>query len=206
LNQLRGLPVDIKTGVKVTPDVIEKEKPQAVIVATGSTSIIPPIPGVNDPRIATAVEVLLGEKPAGNRIAVIGGGLVGCETALHLAQQGKKVTIVEMREKLLFGGLPVHYANRTMLLDLLKFHQVENAVSQTVTGINEKGVITVDKDERAGIIPADTIVVAAGLRSNQELYISINAISIPVYLVGDAQKPRKILNAVWDAYEVTRNL
>jgi 2-enoate reductase len=206
LKQLRDLPVEIKTGIKVTPAIIKAERPQAVIIATGSTSIIPEIPGLDDPRVATAVQVLLGEKKTGEQIVVIGGGLVGCETALHLAQQGKKVTIVEMRDKLLFGGLPIHYTNRTMLLDLLQFHKVETAVSLTVTEVREKGVTAADKDSRCTTFPADNIVLAVGLRSNQELYRSIKAIAIPVYLVGDAQKPRKVLNAIWDAYEVARNI
>jgi len=94
--QLRKLGVEIKPETEVTPDLVERENPDEVFVATGSNSIKPDVPGIERSNVVTAMDLLLGREKAGDSAVVIGGGLIGCETALWLAKQGRKVTIVEM--------------------------------------------------------------------------------------------------------------
>lgn len=94
--QLRKLGVEIKLETEVTPELVERENPDEVFVATGSNSIKPDVPGIERSNVVTAMDLLLGREKAGDSAVVIGGGLIGCETALWLAKQGRKVTIVEM--------------------------------------------------------------------------------------------------------------
>jgi len=105
--ELGTLEMDIQLGVEVTPDTIRKEKPGVVIIAAGSKPFIPEIPGIGRDNVATATDLLLGKKKVKDSAVVVGGGLIGCETALWLAQQGKKVTLVEMLEDLMIAGIPL---------------------------------------------------------------------------------------------------
>src|SRR4030042_470661 len=86
--------VKINLGKKATAELIQKEKPDVVIIATGSKSLIPDVPRINKEKVTTAIDLLLGKKKAGKVVVIVGGGLIGCETALWLAQPGKKGTMV----------------------------------------------------------------------------------------------------------------
>jgi len=177
-----------------------------VIVATGSKSIIPDIPGIDSIKITTATEVLLGKTKIKEPVVVIGGGLTGCETALWLAQQGRKVTIVEMLDKLMSVGMPVHHANKTMLLDLLKFHKVNVLTNTSPFRVTGDEIELIDNCFRRSTLKVGTVVIAVGLESDQKLYRSLMDKISHVYLIGDAKQPRNIMHAIWDAYEVARNI
>ena len=98
--QLKKLGVEVRLKTPLTKALVEAEKPDVVLVASGSKPSIPPIPGVDQPFVVTASEILAGKINAGRNVVVIGGGSVGAETADHLAMHGSKVTIVEMRDKI----------------------------------------------------------------------------------------------------------
>ena len=141
--QLKNLDVEVKLGTEVSEVLISKESPEVVIIATGSMPAIPDIPGVDRDSVITCIDLLLGKKKAGQKVAVIGGGLVGCETALWLAKEGKEVTIVEMLPELMAGSLPVPQMNRMMLLDLLALSKVNLITGARVQEISGEGVIAV---------------------------------------------------------------
>ncbi len=102
--QLAESTVEVKYGVEVTPDMVRREAPDALVIAAGAEPLVPPIPGIDDPKVAPAVEVLRDTaKYKGKNAVVVGGGDVGCETACHLADLGWKVTIVERLPNLLEG-------------------------------------------------------------------------------------------------------
>ena len=163
------------------------------------------LPNSVQEKIVTASDVLLGIKDAGVATVIVGGGLVGCEVALWLVKQGKKVTIVETLETILSSGQLLSPANETMLRDLLNFHQVNILTGASLTGVNHAGaVISMNKGEQT--IPADSIILAVGYKEDQTLYQQIKNNTFDTYLLGDARKVQNIMFAVWDAYEVSRHI
>jgi 2-enoate reductase len=203
--ELEELKVKINLGKKVTPELLQKEKPDAVIMATGSKPVIPDVPGINKENVITAVDLLLGKKKGGKRVVVVGGGLIGCETALWLAQQGKSVTIIEALKNLMQSGSRVPRPNMMMLRDLLKFHKVNIMTDTCLLEVTDNG-ITVDKSSEKTTLPADTVVIAVGLCPDQELYSSLKD-SIPkLHLVGDAADARNIMHAIWDGFDAARTI
>ena len=206
--ELDELKVKLNMGKKVTPALLKKEEPDEVIVATGSKPVIPDVPGVNSDRGTTAIDLLLGKKTAGKRVVVIGGGLIGCETALWLAQQGRQVTIVEALKALMRSGSPVPRPNMMMLRDLLKFHGVNVLTNTSPCEVTTDGVIVVNQSAEKTTLPADTMVMACGLSPNRELYNSLKEIvtKTRLHLIGDASEARNIMHAIWDGYEAARNI
>jgi 2-enoate reductase len=184
---------------------MRKEKPEAIIIATGSKPVIPDVPGINNEKVTTAIDLLLGKKKAGKQVVIVGGGLIGCETALWLALQGKQVTIVEALKGLMQSGSPVPRPNMMMLRDLLKFHKVNVLTDTCLLEVTDDGV-TVAKSSEKTKLPADTVVIAVGLCPDQELYSSLKDNVPNLHLVGDAVDARNIMHAIWDAYEVARKI
>ena len=203
--ELDELKVEINSGKEVSPEMVQEEKPDVVIVATGSKPVIPSVPGIDKEKVTTAADLLLGKKQAGESVVIIGGGLIGCEIALWLTQQGKKVTIVEMLDDLMRTN-PVPRPNRMMLLDLLKFHKVNILTNASPSEVTDEGVVLIDKSSHKSTIPADTVVLAVGLECDQELYNSLAGKIPNLYIVGDAKLAQNIMYAVWDAYEIARNI
>jgi len=202
--ELETLRVEITTGLEVTQDMIEKEKADVVVIAAGSQPVIPDVPGIENNKVVTAIDILLGKKQIGESIVVVGGGLIGCETALWLADQGKKVSIVEMRDSLMKSPIRVPLANKMMLLDLLEFHSVDSITGHSLYEVTNEGVILIDKGFSKMNIEADTIVLSVGLQSNKELYNSLVGKVPDLYLIGDARDARNIMGSIWDAYEIAR--
>lgn len=200
--QLKKLRVEVNLETEVTPDLIEREKPDEIFVATGSKSIIPEIPGIENPNVATVTDLLLGEKQVAHSVVVIGGGLIGCETALWLAKQGKRVTIIEMLPRLMSAGLPVPYENSLALLDLLTLHNVTVIVNTKLEQVTNDGVVLIDKSLKRSTLKTDTIALSVGLRADDKLYKSLGGEYAHLYALGDCREPRNIMGAVWDAYTV----
>jgi 2-enoate reductase len=139
-------------------------------------------------------------------VVVVGGGQVGCEISLWLSQQGRKVTVVEKLDDLLIGARPIPWMNRVMLLDLLKFHKVEVMTNFSLFEVTDKGAVVVNKDSRRETLPADTVIIAVGLESEQGIYRLLQGNITSLYLIGDAREAKNIMNAIWDAYEVARTI
>jgi len=205
-NELQKAGVTVKLNTEVTLDLLRRESPDVVIVATGSSPKDLHVPGVDKNNVVKAEDLLLGKAKAGENVLVVGGGLVGCETALWLAQQGKSVTIVEMLDQLLSAGMPMCHANKQMLLDLLCFHNVKAITGTTIAEVTPKGAVLIDKNFRKTELEADTIVIAIGLKEENKLYDLVRKEFPNSYLVGDAMKVRNFMFTIWDAFEVGRNI
>jgi len=153
--------------------------------------------------VATASEILLGKRKAGERVAIIGGGEVGCELAWFLAEQGRKVTIIEMQNAVASG---MNLFSRFYLLNKLDGLGVEIAVGTTAEEITDKGVAVVDMNGDRKVIEADTVVLAVGFRSNNGLAKELRGMVPEVYRIGDCVKLGKIKGAIHSGARVAHRI
>lgn len=198
--------VDIRFHTKATASMIRSSSYDAVIIATGSTPIVP---NMGDPDlVCTASEVLTKQTAPGKQVVIVGGGLVGCELALWLKQQdpNREVTIVEALPGLMIVGAPSCTANGDMLKALLPFHGVKLQVGTRVKKTQKTGVLLTRSDGTEASLDADQIILAMGYRSDNRLYQEIRDLDAELYLVGDAGKVANIHYAIWNAYEVARGI
>ena len=199
--QIKKLGVTIEFAKEATAELILEMKPDVVFIATGSTSIVPEIPGVGKKMVVTAVDLLLGKQEAGKSVVVVGGGLIGCETALYLAQKGKKLTIVEMLDGVM---LDMYSANRMHLLKLLTDADVNILTETKCLEIRDNGITIADKYGKRSTLEADTVVLAVGLKSNEGLLEALKDKIPEVYAIGDCVEPRKVINAIWEGFRTAR--
>jgi NADH:flavin oxidoreductases, Old Yellow Enzyme family len=202
--ELKDLNVHVRYNCEVTSEMVTDFKADAVVIATGSTPRMLKLDGINE-NVYAAEEVLLGRKDSGNRTVIIGGGLVGCETALWLAQHGKKVTIIELLSCILQVGGPLCHANADMLKALLKFHNVGIITNASVTSTVAGGLI-IDRGGIEEMVEADSAIVAIGYSPRRKLYDETAGLVPESYLLGDARVIQNIMYAIWDAYEVAKNI
>jgi 2-enoate reductase len=201
---LLGIQVKVETGV--TADMIRRAKADVVILAVGAASKKLNIRCSDASKMTEAIDVLLSKKECGQKVVMIGGGLVGCETALWLAQQGKDVTIVEALDAICASGKPVPFMNKDMLLNLMKQAHVKVITSSSLLEVTDEGALIIGKDFRKQTIPADTVVVAVGYTANNQLFKEIYGEVPNVYNVGDSEVAATIMDAIWTANEVALNI
>ena len=201
--QLELLGVEVKYGTSVTKENVSDYKADVIVTATGSSVKRMEFPG--ELTAVTAEDVLLGKVIAGDNIVMVGGGLVGCETALWLAQEGKKVTIVEVLPEILGGHGALPHMNHDMLVDLLKFNNVDIYKGASIASTKETKV-TVKQGDNSIEIPADTLIAAVGYKENNALYEELKDLEIPVHNIGDSNKVHNIMYAIWNAYELARGI
>ncbi len=188
-----------KLGVPVLrekADVAKLAAYDVVICATGSLPIIPNIPGVEKPIAVDCLSAINGAKPVGKKIVVIGGGLVGTETALDLAENGHSVTLVEMLPKIMKDVAVTDflaYSERIAKTDMriLTETRLLEVLDNGARVSSKKGEETIE---------ADTVILALGLKAEQGLYNELIAAGKEAYLVGDAVKAGKIFDAIHTAY------
>ena len=200
---LKDLNVPVHLNHEVTKEEVLAGNYDAVIIATGSQP--KKFSLGDDDKVYTAAQVLLKEKDCGDSTVIVGGGLVGCETALWLAQHGKKVTIVEALDKILAVNGPLCHANKDMLERLVPFNGVE-----VVTGAKVKsyagGVLTAETAEGEKTIPCDSVILAVGYREEDSLYRQLEFDVPEIYLLGDAKKVSNVMYGIWDAFEVANHI
>jgi len=203
--ELKSAGVKLKLGHEIKLDQIEKLDADGIVVATGATAKVPPIPGVDLPHVCTATDLLLGKKESGKRVTVIGGGQVGCEVALWLEEKGREVTLIEALPGLMtLGKEALFVANKKMLEDMLAFKKIRVMLGTQVAAIGKNGVDVVSGDKKE-TLPADSVVLATGYSSDNRLYREIRT-TIPkkVWLLGDARAPGNIMFAIRDGAAIGR--
>lgn len=177
---------------------------EAVINAVGAHSATPRIPGIDSVNVADAWKVLAGEQQVYGTVAVIGGGMVGCETAEYLAARGCKVSVIEMMDKIAAGESTTILPT---LLENYKTYGVEQYPSHKVKEFRMDAVVCENKDGAEVTIPCDYIVLAMGARSNEFDAAALEAAGIPVYSIGDAAgKAADISNAIRTGYDTACQL
>jgi 2,4-dienoyl-CoA reductase-like NADH-dependent reductase (Old Yellow Enzyme family)/thioredoxin reductase len=198
INQVHKAGVKVQLNTEATPESIGKLKPEALIVAVGSDFIVPPIPGCDRPCAITAGDVLLGKKGVGHKVVVVGAGLIGCETALYIAEELKRrVTIVEMLDEMLVGTEP---KCRIALTERLQKTGVQVHLGWYVDEIRDKAIVCTDKKWQRHEIEADSVVLATGLRARKKLVEKFRDLAPEVYVIGDCVEARKIYHAFEDAW------
>ncbi|HNY65674.1 MAG TPA: FAD-dependent oxidoreductase [Deltaproteobacteria bacterium] len=201
---LKTAGVQVKTGTPVDEETIRAEKPDVVIFATGAAPVVPDIRGADNPEVVRGSwDVLSGvaEVP-GSKVVVAGGGLVGCETALLLAGQGKDVTIVEMLDELASDMEPI--TRYDFLTELLPASGVKALVKMVIAEITDRGVVVLDRWQRKSLIEADNVVIALGSRPVDDLPGAARDCAQETYLIGDCREPRRIINATFEGASVAR--
>ncbi len=200
---LKELNVPVHYNTKVSKEDILKSGFDTVIVATGSNPKIFDL-GDNE-KVFTAEQVLLKQVDCGNDVVIIGGGLVGCETALWLKEQGKNVRIVEMQNKILAVNGPLCHANSDMLEELIKFNKIEVLANSQVKEF-KGGKLLVVSNEGDKTLECDSVILSVGYSEENSLYSDIEFEIADAYLLGDARRVSNIMYAIWDAFEVASNI
>ena len=196
--------VHLCMGQTRTAEQLKNAGFEAVINAVGAHSAAPRIPGIDSVNVADAWRVLAGEQQVYGTVAVIGGGMVGCETAEYLAARGCKVSVIEMMDKIAAGESTTILPT---LLENYKTYGVEQYPSHKVKEFRMDAVVCENKDGAEVTIPCDYIVLAMGARSNEFDAAALEAAGIPVYSIGDAAgKAADISNAIRTGYDTACQL
>jgi NADPH-dependent 2,4-dienoyl-CoA reductase/sulfur reductase-like enzyme len=200
-----------KLGIKVqedeaTVEVIASGKYDAVIVAIGATPLgLSDVPGITDPKVSSASAVLHGEAKLGQKVAVIGGGIVGTEVGLMLAEQGKAVVFVEMLDTFMNHITP---DEKTVYLERFQDLDVSVRTGQRLESVTNDGITVVDRFGSRMSIAADNVVLAAGFRPNRDLVVKLTSElpGLQIFEAGDCVEPRKILDAIHEGHLAARSL
>lgn len=194
--KLEQLGVDIRLENTLTEETIRNERPDAVIDAAGSTPLFPPIPGIHSANVVHAFDVLSGQVDVKASAIVIGGGMVGAETANHLSTHGKRVTLIEMQDDI---ALDEEENSRYLLLQDLAANQVTVLTGATVEEIGEGTVRVKIGEAKRTVGPVDTIIIALGATPRKAVPDMLGEF-VKVIAVGDARKVRKALKAIEEGY------
>lgn len=192
--------IRVCTEVEANADVIEKYQPDTVIIAAGAQSIIPPIPGIEN--AVTADDILSGRRKVRGTVIIVGGGLVGCETAHVLAGQGCKVHIVEMQDDVLKD---TSYVTRHSQLDVLAATGAQIYVNTKLKAVKKDGILA-EHNGTEEKLNADYTVLAMGYRNKSTLYEELQDLVEEVYQIGDFRQTRKIADAVNEGYQIAKNI
>lgn len=198
INQLEDNKVEIRLGHEADLKLIEKINPDVVILATGAMPIFPDIPGIKEKNVFTALDVLEGNKGIGEEIVIIGGGMIGCETAEFLAARGKKVAIVEMMDRI---GNDIGPATRRGILLRLRKNKVRIETKVTVEEISHNGV-RVLRNGLSEFIESDSVVLAAGMKPDRTLGKALEEKGYTFHLIGDCVAASMIIGAIKDGFQV----
>jgi len=191
----------IKYNTEVTSDIINKEKPDALMIAVGATPLFPNVPGIDKPNVHWAGDVVAKKVKVGENVIVVGAGLTGVETALDLAQQGKKVTIIEMMGPdavIKDCGMITRY----YLLELLTKQNIQIITNTIMEAIVDTGIHTIDNNFKSQDYPCDTIILATGMKARKDKVNELRRL-IPeteVFIIGDCYEPRNLANAIHDGF------
>ena len=204
IRQVEKKGIHVVLNTTATPEMVE-DRYDAVIAAVGAQPVIPPIPGAKGENVTVATDAIMHSEKIGQNVVVIGGGEVGVETGMFLAQQGKNVTVIEMRDQLAADTTVMHY--RSMFTDAWEaiptFHYVLNATAKEIALDH---VTYTDKDGVDHDLPAESVILSVGMRSKTDEALSFYGTNPGFYMVGDCRKPGTIQTTNRSAYVTASNI
>jgi 2,4-dienoyl-CoA reductase-like NADH-dependent reductase (Old Yellow Enzyme family)/thioredoxin reductase len=197
--RLQKLPIKIIIGKPFSPASLRRGKPDGVIIATGAKPFFPPIDGIHEAKAISVEDALSSSTPLGKKVLVVGGGGIGAEVADYLSENGKEVTLIEMREGIaldLVGHLQ-HFLNKR-----LREKGVQILTSTKAIRFEKEGLWVEDPQGTKKLGGFDSIVIALGSMPNNALVESLKGKVPEVYVIGDASKPREVMEAVFEGEEI----
>ncbi len=192
----------IRLNTEVTKEYAEKEAPDALIIAVGSRPLIPPIKGIEGENVIVVNEYYKKKEQCKDTAVVFGGGLAGCECAIHLGMEGKKVELVEMRDQL---APDANVRHRPLLLKEIEKYVTVHTGLRGVE-VTKDGVRCVDAEGKEVLVPGETVICALGQRSRTDVVEALRDCAPYVSVIGDAQKVSTITNAVYRGYHTALDL
>lgn len=198
----RNAGVEIRTSVEVTPEYVEKEAPDALIVAVGSQPLVPPIKGLDGDNVVIVNNYYLEKEKVTDQVVVFGGGLAGCECAIHLGQEGKQVHLVEMRTEL---APDANVRHRPLLLKEIEKYVTVHTGCRGLE-VRPDGVLCETEDKQQILVPGTSVICALGQRSRSTLADSLRDSASFVRVIGDAHRVSTITNAVYEGYHAALDI
>ena len=200
--QARDEGVDIRLNTYVTPDFVAAQAPDALILALGSKPIFPPIPGIDSDNVIVVNDYYLHKDDVGDTVVVLGGGLAGCECAVHLGMEGKKVHLVEMRDTL---APDCNIRHRPILMKQIEKYVTAHTccAGQSVT---PEGVVCRTEDGQEVLIPGHTVICAVGQRANRTDVEALRRCAPFVREVGDCVRPANITKAIYEGFHAALDI
>lgn len=195
--------VELRLHTAVDRAYIEREAPDAVILAIGSSPIVPPIPGLNGDNVIVVNDYYQKQEQVRDTVAVLGGGLAGSELAIHLARTGRKVSLIEMRPEL---APDANIRHRPLLLKELEQQKVRIYTSHKGLRVTEAGVVAEDPQGEEVLIPGETVICALGQRANMAAVNTLRGTAPYVAVVGDCGKVSNITAAVYQGYHAAMDI
>ena len=198
----RDAGVEFRMNTEVTRDYVEKESPDALIVAVGSTPLVPPLPGLDGENVVIVNNYYLEKDKVGDDVVVFGGGLAGCECAVHLGMEEKKVHLVEMRDVL---APDANVRHRPLLMaEIDKYVTVHTGYRGLK--VTKEGVLCEDREGKEVLVPGSTVICALGQRSRTDVVEALHGAAPFVRVIGDAAKVSTITNAVYWGYHAALDI
>ncbi len=192
----------IMTGTEVTPEFADAFGADALIIAVGSKPLVPPIPGLDGENVILVNDYYLEQEKVADTVVVFGGGLAGCECAIHLGQQGKQVHLVEMRDVL---APDANVRHRPLLLKEIEKYVTVHTGNRGLE-VTQEGVLCEDPEGNQVLIPGKTVICALGQRSRTETVHALLDGAPFVRVIGDAAKVSTITNAVYQGYHAALDI
>jgi 2,4-dienoyl-CoA reductase-like NADH-dependent reductase (Old Yellow Enzyme family)/thioredoxin reductase len=200
--ELRNTSAKVILNTPLTVEIAKAEKPDVILYAIGAESIRPPIPGVDGENVMLATEQKAPSE-LGQKIVVVGGGLIGCETALHLAEYGKDITILEMTDTI---AADANFRHIRTVNSEIENRGIKLALNTKCSSITDKGVYGLDADNNEVFFPADSVIISVGMRPLAELGEPFRYIA-PIYRpIGNCVKAGQVKEAIRAGYDAAITL
>ncbi len=200
--QLELAGVEVRLNTPATPELLEQLAPQALILAVGSTPIVPPLPGIDGDNVVVVNNYYLEKDKVKDTVVVLGGGLAGCECAVHLGMEGKAVHLVEMRDIL---AADCNIRHRPILMQKVEEFACVH-LEHASTRVTPEGLVCTAREGREVLIPGETVICAVGQRPDRDAVSALRACAPWVREIGDCARVSNITNAVYQGYHAALDI